>query len=203
MLEITSPEERRKAAQAILAKQKSLFSIAVSVGECKKCPLKDSCPYVNETDTTCRAADVAIKQFETQAAKSPWIGPEDALGIRTLAAQYASIIIAEMYFAKYGSVVVKEVNGARQMAFSMLHDQYTKLLKNFHEALDRYGLTPMGRKNLKPTDSGGGRKGSFLESYIDAQYAVKGDEKKEAPDPLPPDGTFYQPTFDPEAEKEE
>jgi hypothetical protein len=194
----TTPREKK-----ILEKQQYLQETNISVGRCHDCPVNDACAYRSETSITCGAANAAIKYFEDEVYKVPHISKEDSIGIRSLASIYASGIIAELYFKRFGSVGFKVLaDGSRQRAFIELHTQYLRIQKLLQEGLGQYGLTPMGRKQLIPKNNGSEIGKNSLHLYLQtigkgpkkAEIIDQKEEKQALPEPsLLPDGIEYHP----------
>lgn len=148
MLKEKSIHARRTAIRAIRRKQEEVFRTTISVGKCCECALEDVCRFSNKTDETCRAVDFAVKEFQDFVYKAGTVKPADALAVRTLSSVWGSIILAELYFKHYGSVVRGMEGGTRAYAFSAMHSQYLRLLEKMQIGLDRLGLSPAGRKAL-------------------------------------------------------
>lgn len=148
MLKEKSIQARRTAIRTIRRKQEEVFRTSVSVGKCCDCALEDVCRFSNKTDETCRAVDFAIKEFQDFVYKAGTVKPVDALAVRTLSSIWGSIILAELYFKHYGSVIRGMEGGKKAYAFSVMHGQYLRLLEKMQVGLDRLGLSPAGRKAL-------------------------------------------------------
>jgi len=169
-----------RAETALRGMQASLLEVNVSVGRCVDCPLYKCCRHSNDSDATCRLASQAVAEFVAQILLCPWILPEDYPGIRSLASIHASMILAEEYFRVFGSVNVKRYGRKiRTMEFRSLHLQYTRLQEKLQSGLEKYGLTPSGRRLLRTGDRQQTSKKNPLrgiEDYIDAHYSLSRED---------------------------
>jgi len=180
---------RNKAETRIARYQESLLQVNVSVARCADCPLRKTCREANDEDDACRLTSKAMAEFEEHALKCAWILTEDMPGVRALGSIHASMILAEEFFREYGAIAIQGGKKGRskkntedeneenddakgQPFFTPLHTQYVRLQEKFQAGLERYGLTPSGRRALRakvvgPTPI------SALEQYVEAKYEVK------------------------------
>ena len=124
-----------------LVRIKQLRNTTISIGECKKCPLKMSCEHMNETDTECRAVLLATNVFYDEALKSPYIKDGDLLALRTLASQHGILHLCEMFFKAFGSLSMSQ----GKVKFNELMRTYTQIQPMYLKGLAEFGLTPRGR----------------------------------------------------------
>jgi len=172
---------RASVEKYVSERQDALLEVNVSVGRCCDCPLKSSCREANDEDSICRLTTKAMAKFEHHAFSCGWILPEDMPGVRALGAIHASMILAEEFFRCYGSIVVKK-GRKREVeddeaekdvpCFTPLHTQYVRLQEKFQVGLERYGLTPSGRRALRARVSAPSAM-IALEKYVEANYEVR------------------------------
>lgn len=163
----------KKKTKALKRKNTPKLNISVSVTKCIDCPVEDVCQLANRKVKSCSAADDAVKTFIAEVGKSTAVDSLDLIGLRTLSSQYATLAVYELYLSKFGSVMDDDgdtkPNG--------LSKEYSRLSKQFLDGLDKYGMTPSGRKNLVSTKFIESGMGNF-EDYITKTYAISDVEKE-------------------------
>lgn len=172
-----SERARKQALRTIKNKQNNLLSANISVGQCKDCTLNELCKFSNSVDVTCRAVDFAIKEFNDFVYKYGIITPADTILVRSLGSLWGSVILAEMYFQYHGSIVRAVEGGSTKYHFSLMYNQYLRLLEKLQQGLDKLGLSPAGRQRLCSGLLPAQEVATPLMEYIDNKY---GSNKTEA-----------------------
>ena len=107
--------------------------------DCKRCLIKDVCSYRDDDANACGLAEAAVKEFGELLKKNTFTDAQDRIAIKSLSGIYSSLIILEHHLNKFGMF------GA---SISNMHEYYHKLHKTLMEGLEKFGLTPSGRKSL-------------------------------------------------------
>lgn len=130
----------------VLKENRRLFETAVSLGDCRSCPLKDTCQFFDDSSLSCGMIDEAVSEFYQFAAQTaPSLQKSDVMLLRTAGSLHATIVLCEEYFRRFGSVETGR-NGAFRL--NTMFSQYQKTLKQYQSLLSELGLTPTSRQKL-------------------------------------------------------
>jgi hypothetical protein len=139
-----TPSDYQSAMAKIIQSNHKLMTTHVAQGNCDLCVLRDMCEYASNEEEYCGLTRNAAEILYNEAIKSPWIREEDMLGMRNLAALHGVVMFSEKFFQKFGTLE----NSKGKVKYSVLFQDYLKVLKMYNDGLANFGMTPKGRYTL-------------------------------------------------------
>jgi len=140
---------------------------------CRSCELHDVCPNYDQDSMSCRFIDAAVKDFIGSACTLPYVEERDKFAVRNLAALHASILITELYFKKYGIIVISLWNNMPMPEYRQLYKDWARMVRELNNGLSKFGLTPASRAALNYVE-GRTNAGALLD-YIEKKAEVLKD----------------------------